>query len=284
MPRPLSPLFNLDDAIRRYQAGEPSGQIAASMKVNRATLDRKLRAAGVAKQRDASWVDQAVALHLEGVTQEEIGRRLGRTQPTISAALLRRGYRTSRSDAAARRMARASTEERKALAAAAHDAVRGMTRTVDELEKRARGKQRTRAHATPEELAMAALLPGSVPQLAIGKYNIDIGAEPVAVELFGGNWHADGRHRARLPQRVEYIADAGWNLLIVWSTLGHTLDVAAVAQDALAYLELSRRDPSFRRQYRVIWGDGQLVAAGCVDDDERTLIPPGVRRYDTAGR
>lgn len=284
MPRPLSPNFNLDDAIRRYLAGESANQIATSMGVNRSTLDRKLRTAGVPKQRDAAWIETAVEMHLAGVPQSQIAERFGRSQPTVSAALLRRGYRTDPSEAERRKWASMTAEQRAAQVTAAHDAVRGMTRSIHDLERRAVGKQRTLAHATTDELAVAAYLPGAIPQQAIGKYNVDIGAEPVAVELFGGNWHAEGRHRARLPQRVEHIADAGWNLLIVWCTQGRVLDVEAVAQDALAYLECSRRDPAFRRQYRVIWGDGQLIAAGCVDDNERTLIPSSVSRYDTAGR
>ena len=229
-------------------------------------------------------VDDLIRRYQAGERQYDLAARFGISQASVSRWIRTRGATISRSTAAERRAGRMTPDERSQLAAAAHDAVRGMTRTITDLERRAIGRQRTHAHATADELAVAALLPDAVPQQAIGKYNVDIGAQPIAVELFGGNWHADGRHRARLPQRVEYLADAGWNLLIVWSTQGRALDVAAVAQDALAYLECSRRDPSFRRQYRVIWGDGQFIAAGCVDDDERTLIPASVRRYDTAGR
>lgn len=229
-------------------------------------------------------IDDLIRLYQAGESQNKLATRFGITQASVSRWIQKRGAGISRSEAEARKWSTMTAEQRAAQVASAHEAVRGMTRTIGDLERRAAGKQRTRSHATPEELALATLLPGSEPQLAIGKYNVDIGAEPVAVELFGGNWHADGRHRARLPQRVEHLADAGWNLLIVWCTQGRLLNVAAIAQDALSYLEQSRRDPAFRRQYRVVWGDGQLIAAGCVDDDERTLIPSSVSRYDTAGR
>src|SRR5690606_33072236 len=199
----------------------------------------------------------------------------------------RNGYPSlSRGEAMKRRLARMTPAERAALASSAHNAVRGMTRTDDDLRRRAIGKQRTAAHATDEERALAAHLQtrgvATIAQQAIGKYNLDIGAEPVAVELFGGNWHAHGRHLARLPQRVVDIADAGWNLLIVWCTQGRTLDVGPVAEDVVAYLERSRRDPTFQRQYRVIWGDGQLYSAGCVDDDDLALVPTSIRRKNIA--
>lgn len=301
MPRKV-PDVDLDDLFRRYLAGESPSKIAPTIGVSTAWVYKRLKEAGITRTpteakrlaadrkvaANEGWIADAVRLHLEGATQDQIAEVVGRAQSTVSSVLLRRGYRIERSAASTRRWASMTAEQRAAQVGAAHEAVRGMTRALGDLERRALGKERTRAHATIEELELAACLERlgieCVPQKAIGKYNIDIGAEPVAVELFGGNWHADGRHRARLPQRVEDLADAGWNLYIAWCALGRSLDIPAVAQDVIAFLELSRRDPAFRRQYRVVWGDGELVASGCVDDDDRTLIPARISRSDTAGR
>lgn len=225
-------------------------------------------------------IDDLISRYRSGENQSQLATAFGISQASVSRWIAKRGAQISRSEAEIRKWAAMSPEQRAAQVASAHTAVRGMTRTIDDLERRAIGKQRTGAHATAEELLLARHLNDlgieTISQQAVGKYNLDIGAEPVAVELFGGGWHADGRHRARLPERVKYIADAGWNLLIIWTHKVHRFDMPTVAKDALAYLELSRRDPTFRRQYRVIWSDGKLIAAGCVDDDQVTLVPTGI--------
>jgi len=243
------------------------------------------------KASDADFRD-AVQRYLSGEqTQSEAAASIGIRQTSFSDRLRRaRIAGPNRAEAARRRAARMTVEERAALADSAHEAVRGMTRTADDLAKRALGKQRTMSHATDEERAVAAAVLGlsgvrPVLQQAVGKYNLDLGvADAVAVELFGGNWHSHGRHLARLPQRVEDIADAGWNLLIVWSRNGFRPEPGPVAQDVVAYLERTRSDPTFRRQYRVIRGDGEFIAAGCVDDGEVTLVPAGVRGVDARRR
>lgn len=236
------------------------------------------------RKASAADFDDAVQRYLTGEqTQREAAASIGLSQPAFSSRLRRNGYRTlTRSEAMERRMSAMTPAQRSAQSAAAHDAVRGMTRTDEDLVKRAIGKQRTQSHATDEERAVAAVIErGGYPvvlQQAVGKYNLDLGVDgTVAVELFGGGWHAHGRHLARLPQRVEDIADAGWNLLIVWSANGFAPEPGPVAEDVLAYLQRTRRDPAFRRQYRVIRGDGKFIAAGCVDDDEVTLVPAGIR-------
>lgn len=228
---------DVDDLIERYQAGESQNQLAAAFEV---------------------------------------------TQGTVSRWIIKRGAQISRSDAEARKWAAMTAEQRAAQVASAHEAVRGMVRTDEDLERRALGKYRTQAHATPEERMLANWLRRrghlSWTQWPVGRYNVDVAvrAGSVAVELFGGGWHAHGDHRERLPQRTRDLADAGWNLLIIWTHKAHPLS-PKVTDEMVSYIERSRSDPAFRRQYRVIWGDGQLIAAGCVDDDELTLVPTGVR-------
>lgn len=242
----------------------------------------------MASKLTPAQIDDLISRYRSGESQSQLATAFGISQPSVSKWIQKRGAQISRGEAEARKWAGMSPEQRAAQVSSAHAAVRGMTRTAGDLERRALGKQRTQAHATDEERAIARHLNGlgipTISQQAVGKYNLDIGMEPVAVELFGGAWHMHGRHWDRLPQRVKDIADAGWNLLIAWTHTVHPLDVAAVAQDAAAYLEISRRDPSFRRQYRVIWGDGQFLAAGCVDDDKLTLVPAGIRGAYTRGR
>lgn len=224
--------------------------------------------------------DHVVELYRSGQSQNQIAAAIGIHQTTVSNLLKRRGERISRSEAETRKWATMTDAQRAAQVAPAHRAVVGMKRTDADLSARAVGKQRTQAHATDDERLMAAWMAersiDTVLQCAIGKYNVDVAAEPVAVELFGGGWHAHGAHRAGLPKRVAHIADAGWNQMIVWTHRVHPLG-PEVADELVAYVQRSRSDPTFRRQYRVIWGDGKFIAAGGVDDDEVTLVPTGIR-------
>ena len=238
MPAPITTL-DLDDLIGRYKAGESVKKLASSAGVSRSVIHRYLAAAGVP---------------LRG-----------------------------RSDAMRVRMAQTSPEERARLSAAAHDAVRGMVRTDEDLERRARGKQARESHATDEELTFGRLLQerglSVVPQQAVGKYNVDLAVDgTVAVELFGGSWHQDGRHFARLPQRLVDLADRGYTTLMVWCTSRYPLNGSLVADEVVAHLERARRDPAVRREYRMVWGDGEFAASGCVDDNEAPLKPTRVRR------
>jgi G:T-mismatch repair DNA endonuclease (very short patch repair protein) len=242
----------------------------------------------MARKFASTDIDNMINRYKSGETQQQIGDAFGIKQGTVSNLLKRHGANISRTEAANRRYARMTPTERAKVADAAHDAVRGMTRGESDLVKRAGTKQVRESHATSEERVIAKTIKGLgvdpvVLQEATGKYNLDIGAFPVAVELFGGGWHAHGKHRARLGQRVEDIADRGWNQLIVWTHTVHPLNVAAVAKDIAAYHELSRSNPSFRRQYRMIWGDGQFISAGCVDDDDVALVPTGIRGAYTRG-
>jgi hypothetical protein len=41
--------------------------------------------------------------------------------------------------------------------------------------------------------------------------------------------------------------------------------------DLLAFIEIARANPTVKREYRVVWGTGELLAAGSADDNEVTI-------------
>lgn len=298
MPRKLPP-FDMDDLIGRYQAGESMKSLTSMFDLSPSYIRKQMSKRGIARTRAEAdalrsanatgpvWTTEAIRLYESGMSQAEIGAVVGKHQATVSTVLRKYAETRDASEAGRLQWAKLSPIERRLQTQAAHHAVRGKTRTLDDLERRALGKQLAQSHATEQERHLASALNNlgidTVLQQAVSKYNLDIGASPVAVELFGGGWHAYGRHAARMPQRIEDIANAGWNMLIVWDLNWKSFDQAAVAHDIAAYVEQSRRDPTFRRQYRVIWGDGEFYSAGSVDDDHLALVPPTVASTYPAG-
>lgn len=291
MPRKSTKL-DADDLIRRYTSGESLYQLATTFHVGKQTIKSILEENGVSIRNLAeARMNRRIPLdsedilrrYLAGETKKAIAESLGVNQATVQRRLADFGITTAknRSEAMKIRLSRMTPEERKALAEAANKAARGSKRSFQELCNRAKGVQEKGSHISKTERILAGWLLEKgisvIHQQAVGPYNIDLGAYPVAVEVFGGNWHATGKHAARLPERVNYLFNRGWNILIIWVNAIHHPLLPCVTDDIIAFIEQSRSNPSFRRQYRVIWGDGQFYSAGSGDDNNLALIPSGKR-------
>jgi hypothetical protein len=106
-----------------------------------------------------------------------------------------------------------------------------------------------------------------IPQAAIHRYNIDIFAEPVAIEVLGGfnlPWSIPTFSR-----KVEQLTDRGLNVYGIM--LGRCPMTVNVANDIIAYLEQVRADPSRRGEYRMVRGCGKFLAAGRGDFHQLAL-------------
>jgi len=152
-----------------------------------------------------------------------------------------------------------SPDERRALTDAAHTAWRGQHMTLAAKIEHAKSVEQKQAPTTPTERRLAEILKGRLevtPLKAVGPYNVDLAAGPIAVEIFSGHWHSYGRAAARAPKRYSYLLDQGWPFVIVWVTNYAPLSASA-ADYIVAFAERSSSDPTLSREYRVIWGDGQ---------------------------
>jgi very-short-patch-repair endonuclease len=220
------------DLVERYDAGESVQRLAASQGISRNAINRLLVGEGRAI-RDRSSGQRA--------------RHLGTT-----------------------------VEERLAMTAAAHDAKRGRPNTWEARCRAAQTREQSGAFATAREQEFIGLLVERglhvTPQRAIGPYNCDLAAGTIAVEIFGGNWHATGDHAARYPERCDYILDQGWHLLIAWNQSRDPLSAHA-ADYLVAFHEFTERNPTAPREYRVIRGCGELLARGERPFDHLALVP-----------
>lgn len=224
MPR-VRRVIDTNDAIKRYAAGESEQSIAKIFRCDRGTIRRVLISNGIEPR--------------------------------------------NRSAAMFTRMAKTTEAERLALTKAAHDAVRGKPQSFEHSVKIAVGRQRLRTLDTRSRIESdldARLSVAGVPHTrnaAIGPYNVDftLDGTRIAVEVFGGGWHASGAHTDRFFKRTEYLLDLGWHVVVVWVD-PRRFPITDGAVDKIVSLSKNRRaNPPSRRQYRVLLGNGNEAPA-----------------------
>ena len=108
-------------------------------------------------------------------------------------------------------------------------------------------------------------------QTQVGTYNLDLSIDPpgIAVEV-QLSWLRGGK--SVRPQRLEYILDQGWTLVIIVTWRKRPLNISALADDLCALADRRSADPSLWGQYRVIDGEAQNVPASCLELHGRTVI------------
>jgi very-short-patch-repair endonuclease len=228
-----------------------------------------------------------VEAYLAGEAVLSIAHRHGISRSVIDRQLREAGVvKRSRSEQNMISARRQPAEERKRRAAGAHAAKRGRPNRPEPLRQAALTRQALGAPESPGEARLLKWLEerGERPgiQTAIGSYNVDLTVAAVAVEVLGGEWHA--RKPSHGP-RTKALLDAGWHVLFIWDTPTFPM-TAASADYVIAFAQETSRDPSAIREYRVIRGDGEIVARGSLDDYQLTYVPPARYRMSrsAAGR
>lgn len=275
MPAPLDPR-HLDDAIKRYLAGEAQEEILAATGISATTLHRVRVRRGIPPRRniplDAATFAEA---YMGGESEYAIAKRFGVSRTVIRDRLKDAGVTIRGSSAAGlMRVSRTPADQLRRQVEAAHRAPRRRI-TEEELFTRARAREHVGRLGSPGEQLLAHLLEergfAPIPQKAIGKYNVDMSFDSIAVEVLGGNWHAANRtHATRSP----YILNEGWHLIFVWNFQPHSPITAGAADYIATFYEEARWQPSLPSQYRVISGHGKLLTARSADSDEFSLVPP----------
>lgn len=149
MPRRME-IPNLDDLLRRYQAGESENKLAKEAGVNRWTFRRRLEEAGI----EPRGKSEAERLKWAQMSPEQ------RRHQVSAAHEAARGRRVSRAELIARAKAR-----------------EGSTSYNVSDEEIVLG----------DRLREIGLKP--IHNLAVGPYNCDLGVGSVVVEIWGGGWH-----------------------------------------------------------------------------------------------
>lgn len=208
-------------------------------------------------------------LHNQGLTYAQIAKTCGKSAAYIGKLFTLNGYSF---DSAYK-------------TAAAHSAVRGMKRSIEDLERRAISKERLPSKMSRwEEMFSSWLSSQNIPftySKAVGKYNIDFAiGTSIAVELYGGAFHSNGRAAARLNDRMRYLLDGGWNVYIIWCLSQEETIFTGCFDDFIAFMKRTSGDKAFRGQYRVIWSDGDPISSGSFESNYCSVVFPARMRHN----
>jgi very-short-patch-repair endonuclease len=235
-------------------------------------------------------LDNLLQMYKSGMLLCEIGKHFGVSWLTVRNRLIEIGHPLrSLSETRQITVSHMTQEERSRYARAAHDAVRGIRRTMEDLCKRAKGKELRQSHVTRIELICVRMLEdfgfSCITQKAIGPYNVDIAITkpPIAVEIFGGHWHSTGRHAARFRKRFDYIINAGWLPVIIWVSRDYPLEIGAIKY-IVSLAKKMRRGESVRSKEHMIWGHGKPTLIGEHKFNNRPGKPGPTSRDNATGR
>ena len=287
--------FSLDtDNLKRlYESGMSMSKVAKTLGINPITARKYLLANGGTirpHKRTDITADDTAALYNSGLSEKAVAKRLGIDRCAVRRRLLKAGVKPrNRSESMFLRMSQTAPEERKRLASAAHDAVRGTSQTEEHRLKVAAGVERNCVNVSRTEIIVGEMLTERgftfTRQKAVGRYNVDIALHevPIAVEVFGGNWHASGRHAARFRRRTDYILDQGWSVVYIWVSRQSPLEVGAI-EYIVSLAEMLRRGEPVERREQMILGNGESTTIGECQLNGIPLVPGPNPRDNATGR
>lgn len=259
MPRKIDD-SRIDHAAKLFADGLTLKEISGEVGINPDLIGKRLRERGIDtttnhRSRPASNrldvdVPAIVAAYVSGESELSIAKRTGLTRIVIRRRLVEAGVDTrDGSEANKLRMARLSTEERKALASKAHDAVRGKARSEEELARRADARTRLIGFGEPELIyAIHAAGMSAEGQMPCGRYNIDVTTGNVAVEVCAAETRRLSDPKFR--KRIEYIRDAGYTVVLIF--FRELPFLIANMDQVVAFLDGLRRHPATSSKHWVV--------------------------------
>jgi len=211
---------DFDDWVERYNAGMSLNKISKELKMCRWTITEHFRKAGV-KLRNQS--------EAERIRWDEIR---GDRQAVIRQC------------------------------SAAWKASKGRVDTIDSKMMRANTRQIRRLGMGKGEVeifnAIAQMGFSPVAQYAWNAYNIDIAIPKygIAVEVFG---RSPGSVHDKVVKHIEDLLNGGWTVLMICIFGKHSLNISAVSDNIISFVDLTRRDNTVFGKYGVIGGDGEFI-------------------------
>lgn len=230
--------------------------------------------------------DDLIEAYLNGASLNQLAKERGISRTAITR-VIRENHVALRGRSDAEKVKWAGFKHDRAAVvrqcSAAWQATTGRERLLREIEKGAATVYRNQSGIRPRERALVNGLVSvdrrrnpPVHQLNIGRYNVDLAYESprLAVEVQRGDLRRSSTMR---PERLEYILDRGWDVLVCYCPSGnqwttgdpYEFDFVAVAKKVIAHLQSMRLRKSTASQYRMIGRDGKPCSPRGFDFDYR---------------
>lgn len=228
-------------------------------------------------------LDDFLKRYISGESENKLAKEIGITRGVFRSRLLKSGITPrNQSQSETCKWKHLTIEQRASQVSAAHDSTRGRKVTFEELCLRARMREGCLGYnVSSSEIILANWLKelgiDVIHNLAVGPYNCDLGTGSITVEVWGGGWHP----KPIEIKRTKYILDSGYAVLIVNLDNRRFPITRAVSQYVIALLQETSGDPTGRRQYWMVRGDGELIFKR-FNGDNVSLIPPFTAGRDPA--
>ena len=278
--------LDTENLIRRYRAGESGIKLAKEIMVKPETFYRWLHSKKIVASQnliDRQEIGETVKQrYLSGESAKSIGDDVGINHWTVIQWLKRQGIKVrTQSDAECLKWFQMVSKKRTQQVKAAHDATRGSQRTLETRIKVAQGMYRNqsiRGVGSHRELELMKWLGGSFKwQYPIGPYNVDFAVAElrVAVELQCGEFGRKdrSRHCSVRDERLEYIFNAGWRVLICSIIPNKIIEWPIIAEKCLAFANFIRSNPAVGGQYGMVGGNGQPIAHRGFNHEKWARVP-----------
>ena len=217
-------------------------------------------------------------MFLSGKSVKALAAHFSTSRTVINLRLRKMGVSArNRSEAQRVKLAQMSLTERRAVTAAANSAWRGQKLSYADKLRRARTKEKFPKIYPLESRLMKLLqeqgISGIIPQKAIGMYNCDIAATPVAVEVWSKSFPPSRAAQARQStKRIKKFLRKGWHVVVVTD---RPVPIGKGAAAYLtAYIQRMRGKPSAPREYRMISGTGKLLASDSLESHKLSVEYP----------
>lgn len=287
-------LANTDNLERRYLAGETVTKLAREWGVSQQTIIRHMHNVGVYQKvgRRVRGLDipAIISDYHSGMSVNALSKKHGVSRLVVSSRLRESGIEPrGQSEAETLKWSQMTVKQKATQVAAAHEAVRGREPTIEEMIMRANTTERKQLHITKQERILGGLLIDSglsiTPQKAVGIYNLDIALDafPIAIEIYGGRWHAIGRHKSRHFERTVYLLNSGWHVIILWGGKASPVSVNTCHQ-IHSLVDLISRNEALPAQYWVMCGNGDSAPVRNSYFNSQPTVETLGCCYDPSGR
>ncbi len=278
MPRVIksSSIFN---TCKLRRSGLTTNEVADILCINHKTVARRCRL-GSATGNRIIYPGHIIVPYINNVSENALAKQFNVSRNVITKVLTDHGiHRRSNTEANREMMKHRTPEENRRNTKAANVATKGRRRSPKEGHVIAKSKERNLRPSciSIHETILAEKLRAKglkiTPQKAVECYNIDIAIceFSIAVEVFGGGWHAHGAHARRFRKRFDLLLYRGWIPVIIWIGKNKPITDGCVNY-IISLCERRGFDKSIIGGEHVISGNGKPSIFGKTNLDYRAVV------------